>query len=97
MDDVKRFLDRFHISDCNIETVFTSGACYWFAFILYNRFIRHGATVMYASVDDHFGTKVFGRVYDITGDVTDKYDWRPWLEFNDDAEKSRIIRDCIMF
>ena len=53
--------------------------------------------VMYASIDNHFGTMICGRVYDITGDVTDKYEWKPWLEFSDEIERQRIIRDCAMF
>ncbi len=97
MDEVNKFLKRFHIDDNKVDTVFTSGCCYWFAYILYRRFIRDGAVVMYASIDNHFGTKVFGKVYDITGDVTYKYDWKPWLDFGDEIEKERIVHDCIMF
>lgn len=96
MDKVNKFLDRFHKSD-DIDTIFTSEACYWFAYILYRRFIRDGATLMFANSDNHFGTKINGKVYDITGEVTRKYDWRPWLEFGDEKEKERIMRDCIMF
>lgn len=96
MDEVNKFLKRFHTSN-DIDTVFTSEACYWFAYILYRRFIRSSAILMYAGADNHFGTKIYGKVYDITGDVTDKYAWKPWLELEDEFEKERIIRDCIMF
>lgn len=96
MNEVDNFLKRFHLSQ-DIDVVFTSGCCYWFAQILYRRFIRENAMIMYASIDNHFGTMVCGRVYDITGDVTSKYKWEPWLEFSDELERKRIIRDCAMF
>ena len=96
MRDINSFLNRFHSSD-DINTVFTCGCCYWFAQILFIRFIRDDTTIMYSISDNHFGTRINGRVYDITGDVTDKYDWKPWIEFQDDVEKERIVRDCIMF
>ena len=96
MSDVEDFLKRFHLSK-DIDVVFTCGCCYWFAQILFRRFIRDGAVVMYSSDVNHFGTKIHGRVYDITGDVTDKYKWASWTDFSDEIEKKRIIRDCVMF
>lgn len=96
MTDVRGFLERFHLSK-QIDEVFTSGCCYWFAHILFYRFIRDGSQMMYAPVDNHFGTKIKGRVYDITGDVTEQYEWIPWLEFSDEIERDRIVRDCILF
>ena len=96
MKTVDNFLKRFHESK-DIDDVFTSGCCYWFAYVLFGRFIRDGATIMYDVVANHFGTRVFGKVYDITGDVTDKYDWVPWDSITDEAHRNRIIRDCIKF
>lgn len=52
---------------------------------------------MYDEIENHFGTKVNGRVYDITGDVTFKYEWKAWSDVDDELPRSRIIRDCIMF
>lgn len=97
MMDVTQFLKRFHFSE-DITDVFSNGCCYWFAKILYDRFaLTHGATIMYDEVINHFGTKINGRVYDITGDVTFKYAWKPWSEVDDELLRARIIRDCIMF
>ena len=97
MMDVAQFLKRFHFSE-DITDVFSNGCCYWFAKILYDRFaLTHGATIMYDEVINHFGTKINGRVYDITGDVTFKYEWKPWSELGDELLRARIIRDCIMF
>lgn len=65
--------------------------------LLFCSVIRDGATIMYAEVDNHLGTKIKGRVYDITGDVTDKYKRVPWESITDTAHRARITRDCIMF
>ena len=94
--DVSDFLKRFHKAQ-TVDEVFTSGCCYWFAYILFRRFLRDGARLMYAETDNHFGTLVRGRVYDVTGDVTERYRWRPWDELRDDALRARITRDCIQF
>lgn len=96
MDEVNNFLKRFHLSS-NVDEVFTCGCCYWFAAILFRRFIRDGAEIVYSVEDNHFGTKIRGKVYDITGNVTTKYDWVSWLNYSDSTHKERIIRDCIMF
>lgn len=95
MKDVERFLKRFHSSE-NINEVFTCGCCYWFAAVLFGRFIRDGATIMYDEVANHFGTRIKGKVYDITGDVTDKYKWVPWESITD-SHRTRIVLDSIMF
>lgn len=95
--DVAYFLKRFHFSE-NITQVFSNGCCYWFAKILYDRFApTHGARIMYDEVENHFGTEISGRVYDITGDVTSAYSWIPWDDLWDPLLRSRIIRDCVLF
>lgn len=52
---------------------------------------------MYDEVANHFGARLDGRVFDISGDVTDQYDWQVWDQLPDLALRSRIIRDCINF
>lgn len=96
MKDVENFLKRFHLSE-NVDEVFTCGCCYWFAAVLFGRFIRDGATIMYDEVANHFGTRIQGKVYDITGDVTNKYKWVSWESITDSSLRARIVRDCIMF
>lgn len=96
MSSVDNFLKRFHESR-DIDEVFTSGCCYWFSYILFVRFIRDGAVIMYDEVANHFGTKIAGRVYDISGDVTEKYKWVTWDSITDELHRERIIRDCIKF
>lgn len=96
MIEIDKFIQRFHEHEKTSDT-FQFGCCYWFAFILYRRFIREGAKIMYDQVENHFGTMIFGKVYDITGDVTAKYRWELWEKLDDDLLKARIVRDCIMF
>lgn len=96
MKSVDDFLKRFHTSK-DVDDVFTSGCCYWFAYILFVRFIRDGAVIMYDETANHFGTMISGCVYDVTGDVTDKYNWVPWDSITDEIHRERIVKDCIKF
>lgn len=52
---------------------------------------------MYDKSENHFGTKICGRVYDITGDVTEKYRWISWEKIDDPSLRERVTKDCIMF
>lgn len=54
---------------------------------------------MYDRRINHFATMVDGHVYDITGDVTDQYDWDLWNDVRriDELDTQRIVRDCINF
>ena len=88
------FIKKFQTPE-TIE-IFTKGMCFWFAFILENRF-KHEAYIMYAPIDNHFMVRYKGRLYDITGDVTDKY--KKVIPWNSDQvdflERERIIKYCI--
>lgn len=79
----------------NLTETFTCGACYWFARILCERFAEDGAELCYDAVENHFVARINERLYDITGDVTGKYEVIPWSQFDDELEKARIERDCI--
>lgn len=94
MNEVDNFLKRFH-TDNNIDKVFTGNCCYWFALILFRRFIRDGAVIVYDKTMNCFGTKIKGRVYDITGDVTANHNWVPWTEVYDNL-KEYVLHNFIM-
>lgn len=100
--DVLMFIGQFstdgnHIREQVIEA-FTCGCCYWFASILQARFgQQYGADIVVDYVANHFATKIAGRVYDITGDVTEGYTWELWTECDDPPLRKRITEDCIMF
>lgn len=76
---------------------FLRGCCYWFAYILSQRFAAYNPALMIDYVVGHFGCRIGEQVFDITGEVTDKYDWNPWSDCTDTALKKRIEEGCIMF
>ena len=99
MDQVTGFILRFRrLSDHgDIVEVFTKGCCYWFAYILCERF---GGEMMYDPIVCHFAASIGGKIYDIRGDlayVDCKYNFEPWCSFDDPIHKARIIRDCVLF
>ena len=71
--------------------------CYYFAKILDIRFCACDGKIVYDPVINHFGYKIKDNIYDITGEVSDKYDWQLWDKYKyfDTLETSRIVRDCI--
>ncbi len=80
----------------NVIETFTSGCCYWFAYILCARF-QH-AEMMYDPIWNHFMARLDGELFDITGKVTEQYpDAIPWDDFDDELEKDRIVQECIDF
>lgn len=101
-DAVFGFIERFTSKGQNtgtIDTFSNGGCCYWFAAVLMIRFWEYSPTIMYDEVANHFATQIGGRVFDITGDVTDVYDWEPWDDVceRDELLTYRIMRDCIEF
>lgn len=99
--DILGFIGRFS-TDGNgyreqVIEAFTRGCCFWFAYILSVRFAACTPEIVHDAVACHFGCKIDGRAYDITGDVTDDYDWYPWQLYDDEANKRRIEEQCIMF
>lgn len=98
LPEVLMFIGRFSTdgNDIRREVVecFTRGCCYWFAYILRARF---GGEIMVDYVANHFGCRIDGEVYDITGQVTDTYKWERWLDCDDVALKKRIDEYCINF
>jgi len=97
MSEVHSFINHFHkVSPTDdVTEVFTCGCCYWFAHILCSRF--ENAKMMYDPIINHFVAQIGDRLYDITGDVTDKYKVVEWKHFDDELEKQRIVDYCITF
>lgn len=91
---VKHFIDSFHIGDNTVDYVFTNGCCYWFAQILCEAF---NGKLVYDEVENHFASLINGRIYDITGDITNKYNMVLWDDIDDDYHKNRIIDSCVYF
>ena len=74
MNDVMKFIYRITSGGANHGVIesFSGRNSYWFASILFRRFIRNNATIMYDPKNNCFGTRIGGKVYDVTGDVTDE-------------------------
>lgn len=91
------FISRFNSGDTS--KVFTNGCCYWFAFMLCERFRGLNPCMMYDITNNHFATKISGKVYDVTGDVTNDGQWQPWVSVMQEEPylAGRIISDCILF
>ena len=97
MAEITEFISRFRSLSPSGEIidVFTCGCCYWFAFILCERF---QGTMMYDPVANHFAAGIQGRNYDITGDITDLYRMVPWEDYDfDPSARKRIEEYCIRF
>lgn len=90
--DIEDFIKLFK----GTETIFTDGLCYWFAHILTTKF---GGTIMYAAIVGHFVSSIDGRLWDVTGDITDRYaaipliDW-DYLQREEPIWSKRIIEGC---
>lgn len=95
MNEVQLFIDVFK-EPCSIDDIFGGRGSYWFAAILFGRFIRQGAEIMYSRSDKHFGTRIGGKIYDITGDVTRKYKWEAWSCIDDEKLRKDVTREFIM-
>lgn len=95
--DIYNFISRFTNNSSREQVIdtFSNGCCFWFAFILHNRF--PDSTIVYDQIQNHFGCKIAGVVFDISGDVTSQYDWEVWENMDDELLVSRIYRDCINF
>lgn len=98
--EVMGFISRFTANgrlDQVVKT-FSCGCCYWFARTLYERFAAYSPTIVYDIVINHFGTRIGGRVYDITGDCTDQYDWVEWEKQTEyTCARESITKYCINF
>lgn len=99
MDIILEFISKFSDDGSNKQVIklFTEKCCYWFAEILANRFSGKHPIIVYDIDMCHFGTKIDNRVYDITGDVTDQYDWIPWDEVSvrDSVLAYVVSKNCI--
>ena len=100
-DRVLNFIEAFTDKGRKTEVIdtFTCGYCYWFAHILEHRFTTEAENIyiIYDQVMNHFGCYIDGEVYDITGLVTNKYNWESFdkLFFDDNLLYNRLLRDCV--
>ena len=67
-----------------------------FALDLCQRF--HPAELMFSERENHFGSLIDGVVYDVCGNVTNRYGWEPWTAFaaRKPKEADRIYHTVIL-
>ena len=98
-DTILNFIYGFHNYGTKKQIIecFTYGYCYWFANILLIRFGGR-AEIVYDQVENHFGCRIDDEVYDITGIVTNQYNWESWAELRekDSLLTQRVERDSIL-
>ena len=96
-DDILKFINVFtKSSNKEVVMLFNNKCSYWFAHILFRRFIMQNAEIMCDVKKQHFGTKIYGRIYDINGDVTRLYTWVKWNDV-DRITKAELENLYIMF
>ena len=96
---IEDFINQFRAAGPAIETCFLHGMCYHFALILHNRFQDEGAHKLYDPINHHFAVEINGRIYDITGDITENtiYEWVMWqsIYFHDVNITNQVMEQCI--
>jgi len=99
-NEVLEFIEKFKQYEQGdvLHRTFTNGYCYYFAIILQERF---GGEILYDPIEGHFVTRIlddyFGiHLYDITGEVTNKYDWSILQPKTYWMKNGRIIRGVIL-
>lgn len=92
---VIEFINEFAKAGPQVKDCFLHGNCFWFAYILRGRFPK--GYIVYDAVANHFGFKLNDEVYDITGKVSDLYNWESWGAYHlkDPKHAERIEKYCI--
>ena len=103
-DPIEEFIAHFN----KAKETFTSGCCYWFAFILAERF---NGEIFYNPKENHFACGIQEDnlfpwidgsawvLYDINGNIKENVlDYILFKEYKkiDSTHYKRIVRDCIM-
>lgn len=99
MNDAMKFIYRITSGGANHGVIesFSGRNSYWFASILFRRFIRNNAAIMYDPKNNCFGTRIGGKVYDVTGDATENHKWISWVEYSNKKSKDQVTKEDIMF
>lgn len=102
--DMNKRITRFIRNFAGSEKTFTSGCCYWFAYILNQEF---GLEIVYEPIEGHFlardsSNKKYVSLYDVRGDVTQLYKdcdlyGLSWLMENERGWYDHLMMDCRHF
>lgn len=90
MSEILGFIKQF----ASAKDIFLNGMCYWFAFILHNRF--PDSDIWYEPIMNHFVCCIEDIFYDAAG-VVSEGGFQKWDDYKDmdKTHAERIIRYCI--
>ena len=98
--NVEKFIKRFVGGSEDIIDKFSNGYCYWFSVLLKNRFPED--EIYYNSLN-HFVFKYENKLYDITGDCTEKwnnkylYNWNDYIQLEKGSSHLKgLIKNTIL-
>lgn len=94
---IEQFIEKFKFKyNKELEYIFTSGNCYYFAIILKERF---NGEIYYLPIANHFVCKINNNYYDITGIASMNESPIRWESYKniDNKNYNIISRDCITF
>lgn len=98
--EVEDFILCFSKFGNDVKRAFIEGCCYWFAYILKERFAPN-ARIICLPQEGHFVTKIGEKYYDITGNVTKRYqksqkdDWEEYQRYNS-SRAQKIAKNCVL-
>lgn len=86
MTEVIQFIKKFNFrKENNVKDCFHS---YWFATILFIKFIRYGAEIVVDYKRKIFGVRIRNVVYDMSGEVKGNYNWVLWDSLDENIKKT---------
>lgn len=93
---VEEFITELTWNNDKVKEVFTHGGCYWFAYILKERF---NGQIWYLPIDNHFITLIDNLFYDANGQYSLEnnkciYNWEHY-KIIEPLESERIEKYCI--
>lgn len=94
--DVLNFIQTFK-RHYGITPVIHHNTGYWFAFVLFRRFLKEGAKILYSKPQNRFAVRIAGRAYDIDGEIMGVTNWGFWDQEKDEELRARVNRENIMY
>lgn len=94
MNEILNFITIFKRVD-GVQQLFSSECNYWFATILFRRFIHIGAEIMYNRDLNQFATKINNKLFNISGEIQLNEKWVKWNEMVNSPESKSIKEELI--
>lgn len=98
---IKDFIFKFSVYGQQVIDCFTTGNCYWFAKILFDRFgsLSDDAmfSIYYDDIDGHFVCKLLNKYWGINGEYKSDHELHSfyWWYCNDNERFERLWNQCV--